>query len=183
MINKIFSMMLALCMSLTVGFGDFAHSSLAPKTKPITNPSRLLPERAGPTAHISPREVAGQTPAQIHANAQRLGLQPRGPNPSMGRGAYADDAAKFKDGLRPGSYATHARGRPMSGTTAQQKLALPHETPPNSYYKVRVDSSVPVNGPGPVQPTQVPMRPGGGIEYTFPNGTPPGSVQGPFPIR
>jgi len=93
---------------ITVGEGQLAASSLwsvaraqegallgfcrilnAPK-KTITNPNRLLPERAGPTAHISPREVAGQTPAQINANAQRLGLQPRGPNPSMGQGSYID---------------------------------------------------------------------------------------------
>jgi len=96
---------------------------------------------------------------------------------------FADDAARFEDGLRPGAYATHARGRPMSGTTAQQKLALPHDPAPNAYYKVRVGSNVKVNGPGPVQPTQAPIRPGGGIEYTFPNGTPPGSVTGPFQIR
>lgn len=96
---------------------------------------------------------------------------------------YAEDAAKFEGGLRPGSYATHAKGRPMDGTTAQQKLALPHAMPPNAYYKVRVEPDVPVNGPGPVQQTQVPIRSGGGIEYTFPNGTPPGSVKGPYRIK
>jgi len=71
----------------------------------------------------------------------------------------------------------------MTGATAQQKLALPHDPVPNAYYKVQVGPNVKVNGPGPVQPTQAPIRPGGGIEYTFPNGTPPGSVTGPFPIR
>jgi len=96
---------------------------------------------------------------------------------------FADDASKFKNGLRPGAYATHARGRPMKGITAQQKLALPHDPIPDAYYKVRVGSDVRVNGPGPVQSTQLPMRPGGGIEYTFPNGTPPGSVEGPFFIQ
>jgi hypothetical protein len=96
---------------------------------------------------------------------------------------YAEDASKFGGGIKPGGYATHARGRPMSGRTAQNKLALPHEQPPNAYYKVNVDpKTTPVIGPRPVQPTNVPPRPGGGIEYIFPEGTPPGSVTGPFPI-
>lgn len=95
---------------------------------------------------------------------------------------YAEDAAKFEGGLRPGGYATHNRGRPMHGQTAQDRLALPHEAPPNAYYKIRVGPETPVTGPGPVAPTTVPPRGGGGIEYTFPRGTPPGSVEGPFLI-
>jgi hypothetical protein len=39
----------------------------------ITDPSRLLPERAGPTGHISPSEVAGRTPAQIGAERANSG--------------------------------------------------------------------------------------------------------------
>lgn len=96
---------------------------------------------------------------------------------------YAEDAAKFEGGLRPGGYATHNQGRPMHGLTAQDRLALPHKAPPNAYYKVRVGPETPVNGPGPVPHTIVPPRGGGGIEYTFPKGTPAGSVEGPFPIR
>ena len=57
---------------------------------PITNPGNLLPEQAGPVANISPSEVIGNTPSAIHARAQQLGLQPRGPDPAMGRGAYID---------------------------------------------------------------------------------------------
>ena len=56
----------------------------------ITDPSRLLPERAGPTGHISPSEVAGRTPSQIDVRARELGLTPRGPDPAGGRGAYID---------------------------------------------------------------------------------------------
>jgi len=95
---------------------------------------------------------------------------------------YAEDAAKFQGGLRPGSYATHNRGRPMHGPTAQNRLALPNEAPPNAYYKVRVGPETPVGGPRPVSPTAIPPRAGGGIEYTFPRGTSPGSVEGPFLI-
>ena len=95
---------------------------------------------------------------------------------------YAEDAIKFEGGLKPGSYATHGRGRPMHGKTAQEKLALPHETPPDAYYKVRVGTETPVIEHGTVRATDVPKRPGGGIEYTFPEGTPSGSVNGPFPI-
>lgn len=112
----------------------------------------------------------------------RISDAPKSGTKSFRHYGYAEDAPKFKGGLREGSYATHAKGRPMHGSTAQQKLALPHEQPPNAYYKVKVGPDVPVNGPSPVQPTTVPPRPGGGVEYTFPKGTPPGSVEGPFPI-
>lgn len=60
------------------------------KAEPITNPSRLLPENAGPTANISPNEVIGKTPAEIDARARQLGLEPRGPDPMNGRGSYID---------------------------------------------------------------------------------------------
>jgi len=133
--RKFIPMILALFMSLLVGFGDFGHSTLAPKT----------------------------TQTFRHYG-------------------YAKDASKFEGGLRPGTFATHARGHPMHGTTAQQKLALPHKASPDAYYKVRVGSDVPIRGPGAVQSTQTPIRPGGGIEYVFPGGTPPGSVEGPFLI-
>lgn len=67
----------------------------------------------------------------------------------------------------------------MTGLQAQQVLALPREDPPDAYYDVRVRRSVPVIGPRPVAPTTVPPRTGGGIEFIFPAGTPPGSVSGP----
>lgn len=53
-------------------------------------PPKQLPAQAGPVGHISPSEVVGKTPAEIHARAQELGLQPRGPDPANGRGAYID---------------------------------------------------------------------------------------------
>lgn len=70
----------------------------------------------------------------------------------------------------------------MHGSTAQDRLSLPHQAPPDAYYKVRVPEGHPVRGPNPVDPTDVPPRGGGGLEYTFPEGTPAGSVEGPFPI-
>jgi hypothetical protein len=95
---------------------------------------------------------------------------------------YEADSAKFLKGLNPGSYATTAEGAVMSGSTAQQVLALPHELPPDVYYEVIVPNSVPVIGPRPVERTDVPPRTGGGVEYIFPQGTPPWSVRGPFPL-
>jgi len=93
---------------------------------------------------------------------------------------YAEQASNFVGGLNPNSYAT--KGPIMSGDTAQDKLALPHRLPPDSYYVVRVTDSTPVIGPSVVQSTVNPPRSGGGIEYIFPEGTPPGSISGPFPL-
>jgi hypothetical protein len=93
---------------------------------------------------------------------------------------YASDVSKFAGGLNPNAYAT--QGPIMTGLEAQQLLALPHELPPNSYYRVVVPNDVAAIGPLPVQPTTVPLRTGGGIEFKFPNGTPPGSVAGPYPL-
>jgi len=93
---------------------------------------------------------------------------------------YAADKDNFANGLRPGAFAT--RGPLMTGAQAEQQLALPPRlTPPNSYYTVRImKDMVPVIGPGIVAPRY--GRPGGGIEYQFPEGTPSGSVTGPFPL-
>lgn len=49
-------------------------------------------------------------------------------------------------------------------------------------YNGSTEFSVPLIDPMPVQPTVVPPRTGGGIEFIFPNGTPPGSVSGPYPL-
>jgi hypothetical protein len=96
---------------------------------------------------------------------------------------YADDAPHFEQGIKPGGYATHARGRPMSGIVAQQRLALPHEQPPDAYYRITIDPTrTPVEGPRAVLPMAIPPRHGGGVEYIFPDGTPAGSVEGPFSI-
>jgi hypothetical protein len=95
---------------------------------------------------------------------------------------YAADAALFEGGLRPGSYATTADGVPMTGAVAQDRLALPHAAPPDAYYNVHAPVGTPVIGPTIVQPTITPPRSGGGIEFIFPEGTPPGTVFGPVPI-
>ena len=94
---------------------------------------------------------------------------------------YAKDAEKFKKGLDVKSHATHARGRPMKGTTAQEKLDLRHSKPPDAYYKVKVGSETPMENRSPV-PSKYGHK-GGGEQYYFPEGTPPGSVTGPFPIK
>ena len=69
----------------------------------------------------------------------------------------------------------------MLGTTAKKKLSLPHQHPPDSYYEIKINDNDPVVGPNPVKPEF--GQPGGGIEFIFPNGTPPGPVTGPFPIN
>ena len=61
-----------------------------PTEGPITDPARLLPQRAGPTGQISPSEVVNRTPGEIHLRAQELGLKPMGPDPAMGKGSYID---------------------------------------------------------------------------------------------
>jgi hypothetical protein len=49
--NRVLISALALLMSLTVGFGDFAHSTPAPGNGPITDSSRLLgPHETVPNA-------------------------------------------------------------------------------------------------------------------------------------
>ncbi len=71
----------------------------------------------------------------------------------------------------------------MTGTQAQQALSLDQSRPPpDAYYVVTVGGETAVVGPGPVAPLPDHPGTGGGIEYTFPTGTPPGSVSGPFPI-
>jgi hypothetical protein len=89
----------------------------------ITDPSRLLPERAGPTGHISPSEVAGRTPAQIDARARELGLTPRGADPAGGRGAYID---------------------PQTGQ--QRILSHPNASPPHGHVNNPAGQRIDING-------------------------------------
>ncbi|WP_148223859.1 hypothetical protein [Spirochaeta thermophila] len=91
-------------------------------------------------------------------------------------------AESILSGLWPGTYVTTAEGPPMTGKQAQQLLALPHEEPPNCYYEVVLPEGYPVIGPHPVEPTEVPPRTGGGVEYILPEGAPAGCIRGPFPI-
>lgn len=78
-------------------------------------------------------------------------------------------------------FATTASGPPLTGAQAQSLLALPQRvTLPNAYYDVTVGPEVSVIGPNLVAPDN--GQPGGGVEYRFPNGTPPGSVGPPRPI-
>ena len=104
---------------------------------------------------------------------------------------YKNEARLFKAGLRPGSYGTKDAYR--TGFEAQQKLALPihrpGDLPPNAIYTVTVDlSKYPVEGPSPVGTRTyskfgiTATRAGGGQEYFFPKGTPPGSVSEPVEI-
>jgi hypothetical protein len=89
----------------------------------ITDPSRLLPERAGPTGNIAPSEVAGKTPAQIDARARQLGLTPRGPDPASGRGAYID---------------------PQTGQ--QRILSHPNASPPHGHVNNPAGQRIDING-------------------------------------
>lgn len=50
---------------------------------------KLLPEKAGPTAKVSPSEVVDKTPSQVEKRAKEIGLEPKG-DPKSGKGAYAD---------------------------------------------------------------------------------------------
>ena len=108
---------------------------------------------------------------------------------------YADQAALFAGGLNPGSYATSTHGPLFTGSQAQQFLALPvhrqGDSPPDSVYLVTVPrGNVPVVGPEPVGGASwsnqfdggFVQRTGGGVQYQFPQGTPPGSVRGPYPL-
>jgi len=102
---------------------------------------------------------------------------------------YGDEASSFGGGMRPGSYGT--KDVYVTGAEAQQRLALPihrpNDAPPDAMYTVTVDlSKTQVAGPLPV-PINVPVGPGtvregGGTEYIFPGGTPPGSVSEPTGI-
>ncbi len=74
------------------GVGSFSQ----PSRSPIIDPSRLLMEQGGPAGYISPREVVGRTPSEIHARALELGLQPKGYNPAMGKGSYLDPQTKVQ---------------------------------------------------------------------------------------
>jgi hypothetical protein len=93
---------------------------------------------------------------------------------------YTDDAnpADFEFGLKPYSFATTASGSVMDAQTAQATLAL--RTTPTVYYEVDVTPATPVFGPTMVFPMY--GQPGGGIQYFFPSGSPPGSVYGPFSL-
>ena len=53
--------------------GTYTRSAARGGGGRITDPSRLLPERAGPTGHIAPREVAGRTPTQNRCAGARIG--------------------------------------------------------------------------------------------------------------
>lgn len=88
---------------------------------------------------------------------------------------YAEHAAGFAGGLRPGGYATTATG--LSGAEARAGLALPHATPPNAVYQVTPSpgTSIRVN---PIASPQFGQQ-GGLPEFQFPLGTGAGTVSGP----
>ena len=89
---------------------------------------------------------------------------------------YADSAASFEGGLRPGGFATSIGD--LSGAEAQSGLALPRPTaPPNAVYTVTPQSGTWIR----VNPVAEPLfgQPGGLPEFQFPGGTGPGTVSGP----
>lgn len=96
---------------------------------------------------------------------------------------YTNDAnpADFANGLNPNSFATTADGPAMAAQQAQSSLSL--ENLPTVYYNVTIEAgAVPVDGSTTVDPIYDPFQPGGGTEFMFPEGTPPGSVTGPYPL-
>ena len=94
---------------------------------------------------------------------------------------YAEDAARFANGLREGSFATNRATAIKSGAEAVEKLALPSRSaPPNATYRVTPEWWRYVKGPTRVAPAN--GQPGGGWEYFFPQGTGPGTVRGPTRI-
>lgn len=77
---------------------------------------KQLPSRAGPAGYISPSEVSGMTPAQIDARARALGLEPRGPAPMQGKGAYVDpQTGQQRILVHPGSESPHGHVNNQSG--------------------------------------------------------------------
>ena len=98
------------------------------------------------------------------------------------RYGFAADAPRYVSGLTPGRHATLA-GPGFDAHRARALLALPYDRLPDAVYVVKVDSAVPVIGPSTVPATAMPPRAGGGVDYVFPEGTPPGSVSGPYPLE
>ena len=89
---------------------------------------------------------------------------------------YAENAASFQGGLRPGGFATSAGN--LSGVEAQSGLALPRPTvPPNAVYTVTPEAGTWIRA-NPVTRPQF-GQPGGLPEYQFPGGTGPGTVSPP----
>ncbi|MGA2801001.1 MAG: hypothetical protein ABSE97_01300 [Verrucomicrobiota bacterium] len=89
---------------------------------------------------------------------------------------YAENAAGFEGGLRPGGFATSVGD--LSGAEAQSGLALPAGRPiPNAVYTVSPTPGTWIR----VNPVAEPLfgRPGGLPEYQFPGGTGPGTVSQP----
>ena len=91
---------------------------------------------------------------------------------------YAENAASFQGGLRPGGFATSVGD--LSGAGAQSGLALPRAVPPNAVYTVTPEAGTWIRA-NPVTRPQF-CQPGGLPEYQFPGGTGPGTVSPPRPI-
>lgn len=88
---------------------------------------------------------------------------------------YAEQAASFQGGLRPGGFATSVGD--ITGAEAQSGLALPHATPPNAVYTVTPQPGTWIRA-NPVASPQF-GQPGGLPEFQFPGGTGPGTVSLP----
>lgn len=88
---------------------------------------------------------------------------------------YAEQAANFQGGLRPGGFATSIGD--LTGAEAQSGLALRHATPPNAVYTVTPQPGTWVRA----NPVTAPQfgQPGGLPEFQFPGGTGPGTVSPP----
>jgi len=92
---------------------------------------------------------------------------------------YAEHAAGFESGLRPGGSATTLSD--LTGAEAKSGLALPHAAPPNAVYTITPKPGTLIR----VNPVAEDLfnQPGGLPEIQFPMGTEPGTVSAPTLIR
>lgn len=164
------------------------------------NPSEALLDSAPP-----PAATAGRAAASAAATAgSRIATHPLAKAALLGVAAVlsgdsrrqqfdhyrhyglAADAALFEGGMRRDSFAAPITDPLVSGREAQPYYSLPAiKGTPNSFYLVSIErGSVQVLGPTVVLPRPEfgPDRVGGLNEVVFPNGTPPGTVAGPFSL-
>ena len=79
--------------------------------------------RSGPVGEINPADVAGKTPQEIHDYALDQGLQPKGPDPQNGKGAYVDPE-----------------------TNTQRILSHPNADPPHAHVNNPAGERLDING-------------------------------------
>jgi hypothetical protein len=124
--------------------------------------------------------AANNLPARLPAGANNAPLRLTQAGDEFIHYGYAEHAAGWQAGARPGTFAGTIRA--STGAEAQNIYNLPRwRSPPAAYYVIRPPAGMPIQGPGRVMPAYGRDVPGLS-EFVFPQGTPPGSVSGPFPL-